>query len=247
MLNIQMAAGMGSCIPQVKLVFSPSLFLTSLNICNSYRPISPLKVGEVPTYPASLQVPQVLSPHLLFPRHHSLSVLKNLPPTLWVFNELLMVVAIFIPMIQDDRDDAMLLLLVFSTNVAMETFPEDFPCGIRHCLRMGPMTGDGSMDECLWRGSTLGLASLEMMWISQILQNCQEELSRPSTQPDVPVMLNPGVSVGVDSSSRPTPLRSAIVSFEGPSLERVMEFVCLVEYVPVETGEDFDYDSNLLD
>ena len=51
MLNIQMVAGMGSCIPQVKLVSLPSLFLTSLNICNSYRLISPLKVGMVPTYP----------------------------------------------------------------------------------------------------------------------------------------------------------------------------------------------------
>ena len=187
----------------------------------------------------SLQVPQVLSPHLLFPRHHSLPMLKNLPPTLWVFNELLVVIAIFIPMIQDNRDNAMLLSLVFSTNVAMETFPEDFPCGIRHCLRMGPMTGDGSMDEHLWRGSTLGLASLGIMWISQILQSHQEELLGSSTQPDV--------SVGVDSSSRPTPLRSAIVNFEDPSLEWVMEFVCLVEHVPMETGEDFDYDSNLLD
>ena len=163
-------------------------------------------------------------------------MLKNLPP---VFNELLGDVAIFIPMTQDDQDDAMLLSLVFSTNVATETFPEDFPCGICCCLRMGPMTGDGSMDKCLQRGSTLGLASLEMMWISQIFWNCWEELSGSSTQPDV--------SVGVDSSPRPTPLRSAIVSFEDPSLEWVMEFVCPVEHVPVETGEDFDYDSNLLD
>ena len=192
-------------------------------------------------------MPPVLSPHPLFPRHHFLSVLKDLPPTLWVFNELLVVVAIFIPTIQDDRDDAMLLLLVFSTNVAMETFPEDFPCGIRRCLRMGPMTGDGSMDKRLWRGSTLGLASLEIMWISQILRNHREELSGSLTQPNVPVMLNPGVSVGVVSGSRPTPLRSAIVSFEDPSLERVMEFVRPVEHVPVETGEDFDYNSNLLD
>ena len=101
------------------------------------------------------------------------------------------------------------------------------------------MTGDGSMDKCLQRGSTLGLAPLEMMWISQIFRNHQEELSGSSTQPDV--------FVGVDSSSGPTPLRSAIVSFEDPSLEWVMEFVHLVEHVPVETGEDFDYDSNLWD
>ena len=59
-------------------------------------------------------------------------------------------------------------------------------------------------------------------------------------------MLDPGVSVEVDSGSRPTPLRTAIVSFEDPSLEWVTEFVCPVEHVPAETGEDFDYDSNLL-
>ena len=57
-------------------------------------------------------------------------------------------------------------------------------------------------------------------------------------------MSGPGVSVGVDSGSRPTPLRTAIVSFEDPSLEQVTEFVHLVEHVPVETGEDFDYNSN---
>ena len=98
-----------------------------------------------------------------------------------------MVVAVFIPIIQDDQDDA------------METIPEDFPCGICHCLRMGPMASNGSMDKRLQRGSTLGLASLEVMWISQILCNCQEELSGSSTQSNVPVMLDPGVSVGVDS------------------------------------------------
>ena len=74
---------------------------------------------------------------------------------LQVFSELLIVIAIFIPTIQDGWDDAMLLSLVFLTNVAIETFPEDFPCGIRCCLRMGPMTGDGSMDKHLQRGSTL--------------------------------------------------------------------------------------------
>ena len=194
----------------------------------------------------SLQVHQVPFFHLLYPQHHSLSVLKNLPPTLWVFSKLLVVITTFIPMIQDNQDDAMLLSLVFLTNVAMESFPEDFLCGIHCCLRMGPITGDRSMDKYLWRGSTLGLALLEVMWISQILQSHWEELSGSLTQPDVPVMLDPGVPVGVDSSSRPTPLRTAIVSFEDPGLEWVTEFVCLVELVPVETGEDFDHDSNLL-
>ena len=108
------------------------------------------------------------------------------------------------------------------------------------------MTGGGSTNEHLQRGSTLGLASLEVFWISQILWNHQEELSGSSTQPDVPVMLYPSVSVEVDSGSRPTPLRTANVSFEDPSLEQVREFVCLVEHVPVETGEDFNYNSNLL-
>ena len=111
----------------------------------------------------SLPVPQVLSLYLLYPQHHSLSMLKNLPPMTWVFSELLVVIAIFIPMIQDYWDNAMLLSLVFSTNVAMETFPGDFLCGIHHCLRMDPMTGDGSMDKHLWRGSTLGLVSLEVI------------------------------------------------------------------------------------
>ena len=59
-------------------------------------------------------------------------------------------------------------------------------------------------------------------------------------------MLDPSVSAEVDSSSRPTPLRTAIVSFKDPSLEQVTEFVCPVEHVPVETREDFDYNSNLL-
>ena len=95
-------------------------------------------------------------------------------------------------------------------------------------------------------GSTPGLASLEIMWISQILWSCWEELSGSSTQPDAPVMLDTGVSVGVDSSLVPT-LRTSIVGFKDPSLEWVTEFICLEECVPVETGEGFDYDSNLLD
>ena len=73
-----------------------------------------------------------------------------------------------------------------------------------------------------------------------------ESLGGSSTQPEVPVMLDPGVSVGVDSSSRPTPLRTVIVSFKDPSLEQVTEFVCLVEHVPVETRKDFYYDPNFL-
>ena len=155
-----------------------------------------------------------------------------------MFSELLVVITTIIPMIQDDQDDMMLLLLVFMTNVVMETFMDGLQCGICHHLRVGPMTGNGSMDKHLQSGSTLGLVSLEMMWIRQILWSCREELSGPSTQPDVPVRM--------DSSSRSTPLRTAFISFEDPSLERVTEFVYLVEHVLVETGGDFNYKSNLL-